>query len=291
MDKNTGDSLNSIISDLFKQPYISELKQNNDLQSNVDATLNSCLANTEANSVFDAIKLSKLYRASLPDDFDPDAKLIVNLSKFTLNENHISVLQKGLTFCPTSLEADMADLKRDLDKFHRSLRLKAYFNKDKQKITSDTVSTDTSTPASKPKRGRPRRTRSLLDVQCTSQPNNIGQTQSDIEAILDTSSVFDPGLLSKGFKHQDFKLPNHTWEPPQNPPEALVAMQMVNDIDLANVKIELVRPRNLTKQELQAMRELANNKNIVIKPADKGSAIVIQDLEDYIARGEATTRS
>ena len=80
----------------------------------------------------------------------------------------------------------------------------------------------------------------------------MGNSQTDIKAILNTSSVFDPGLLSKGFKHQDFKLPNHTWEPPQNPPEALVAMQMVNDIDLANVKTEPVRPRNLTRQELVA---------------------------------------
>ena len=141
-------------------------------------------------------------------------------------------------------------------------------------------------PSTKPKCGRPRQTYSLLDVQRTSQPNNMGNNQAEIEAILNTSSVFDPGLLSKGFKHEDFKLPNHTWEPPQNPPEALVAMQMVNDIDLANVKIKPVRPRNLSRQKLTAMQELANNKDIVIKPADKGTYIVIQDLDDYIAKGE-----
>ena len=44
--------------------------------------------------------------------------------------------------------------------------------------------------------------------------------------------------------------------------------------------------RNLTTQEYNAIKSLKNNKQIVIKKADKGSCIVIQNREDYIREGE-----
>ena len=39
---------------------------------------------------------------------------------------------------------------------------------------------------------------------------------------------------------------------------------------------------NLSKEERQALKKLIEDKNIIIKPADKGSAIVIWDKEDYL---------
>ncbi|KAJ8032134.1 hypothetical protein HOLleu_25570 [Holothuria leucospilota] len=48
------------------------------------------------------------------------------------------------------------------------------------------------------------------------------------------------------------------------------------------------RPKrdNLTKQERSALRQLQSNKDIIIKPADKGSAVVVMSLTDYIFEGE-----
>ena len=50
---------------------------------------------------------------------------------------------------------------------------------------------------------------------------------------------------------------------------------------------ELLKPPkyhrfNLTKKERQAVKSLSQNPNIIIKPADKGGAIVIQDKQNYI---------
>ena len=39
---------------------------------------------------------------------------------------------------------------------------------------------------------------------------------------------------------------------------------------------------NLTKNERQAVKSFSQNPNIIIKPADKGGAIVIQDKQKYI---------
>ena len=45
--------------------------------------------------------------------------------------------------------------------------------------------------------------------------------------------------------------------------------------------------KNLTKEEYKAIKSLRNNKDIIIKPADKGSAVVILDKESYINEGQS----
>ena len=42
------------------------------------------------------------------------------------------------------------------------------------------------------------------------------------------------------------------------------------------------RKKNLPQKQVQAMRDLHNNNNIIIKPADKGGSIVIMNKADYI---------
>ena len=43
---------------------------------------------------------------------------------------------------------------------------------------------------------------------------------------------------------------------------------------------------NLSKEEWLAMRGLAEDRNIIIKPADKGSCVVVWDREDYVAEAD-----
>ena len=42
----------------------------------------------------------------------------------------------------------------------------------------------------------------------------------------------------------------------------------------------------MTKEEYKAIKSFKNNRNIIIKPADKGSAVVILDREYYINEGQ-----
>ena len=56
--------------------------------------------------------------------------------------------------------------------------------------------------------------------------------------------------------------------------------------DLHRIKYRQPRKKNLTKEEYHSIKSLRNHPDIIIKPADKGSAIVIQDKHNYIAEGE-----
>ena len=54
------------------------------------------------------------------------------------------------------------------------------------------------------------------------------------------------------------------------------------------MKVEVPKDKfnNLTKSDLKASYDLKNDKSVVIKSADKGSAVVVWDREGYIKEGE-----
>ena len=56
--------------------------------------------------------------------------------------------------------------------------------------------------------------------------------------------------------------------------------------DLHRLKYRQPRKKSLTKEEYQSIKSLRSYPEIIIKPADKGSAIVIQDKHNYVSEGE-----
>ena len=53
---------------------------------------------------------------------------IVNLSEYSLTNTEISVLSKGLGFCPTPGAPDIGNIIQDLDDFKRKTRLQLFFS-------------------------------------------------------------------------------------------------------------------------------------------------------------------
>ena len=156
---------------------------------------------------------------------------VINLSDYPLSQSQKEILNKGLKFCPTPGEPQMGDLRKDLDKYHRSLRTHCYFSK-------------------------------------REESKNSGPS---------TGPYSDTGSLKLKSKSK--------WSPPMGP-NNLETVISINELGLLDLEISRPRNRNITESQKSSISELLSNRNIVIKPADKGGATVIQNRMDYITEGE-----
>lgn len=78
-----------------------------------------------------------------------------------------------------------------------------------------------------------------------------------------------------------------TWTPPSTdlPPELLALIE--EDLAAFKKHYRLITERcNIPQREVEALRELQHAKHMVIKPADKGSAVVILSREQYVLEVE-----
>ena len=89
------------------------------------------------------------------------------------------------------------------------------------------------------------------------------------------------------------------WEPPQQrlPPDCLRTIEKINKTFNKIIKeketinnnthlIKLQEKNNMSKNESQALKKLGRRKDIIIKPADKGGATVIMNVEDYVKEAQ-----
>lgn len=77
-----------------------------------------------------------------------------------------------------------------------------------------------------------------------------------------------------------------TWEPdPESLPEDLIHLIQMDQQTLGNLSPH-PEHSNLSEAEKQALKELQENTSIILKPADKGSAVVILDRKQYIEEAQ-----
>ena len=94
------------------------------------------------NTVFVVKTLSELCvdfmmtKIGLKNHLQINRSSVINLSDFVLEPLYVSLLGRGLTFCPTPSEPIMGDLRCDLDAFHQNVHLKAHFQKSEDKNTA-----------------------------------------------------------------------------------------------------------------------------------------------------------
>ena len=147
--------------------------------------------------------------------------IVVNLSKRHLTEAEVSLLSKGLKFCPTPERIDIYNVRKDIRDYVRRIGQRDYF------YCADEVDGDFSEMPACPERNR----------------------EMPIEAYVD----------------------------------ALERTILSHDL---NVKCH----RYMTQDEQKALDNLRGYVDIIIKQADKGSAVVVMDREVYIheAMGQLT---
>ena len=71
-----------------------------------------------------------------------------------------------------------------------------------------------------------------------------------------------------------------TWNPPKGPPALELFLSKVQE-DIFSVLPGHPKKFNLNRGEYLSMRCLQNDRSVIIKPADKGSALVVWDRQDY----------
>ena len=165
--------------------------------------------------------------------------LVLNLSKIELTSDEVSILSRGLTFCPTPAEPDMGSVYIDLERFFRTLRLKVFFDEKSN--------------------------------------NHIGSSQS--QSPVSTSDNAQPPFHCTKFTEKS------TFDPLQVLQGPLDVFQKTVKHELSKYKPRKPRHNNLSKGELIALKSLANNTDIVIKKADKGSCVVVMNTQDYLDEG------
>ena len=83
--------------------------------------------------------------------------------------------------------------------------------------------------------------------------------------------------------------PKSTWVPPKGHPCLEVFLSQV-EAELFKMSSSSIRYSNMPKDEWDVVRSLADDRNIVIKRADKGSCVVIWDRNDYLLKAEKQLR-
>ena len=77
--------------------------------------------------------------------------------------------------------------------------------------------------------------------------------------------------------------PKSNWKPPPRYPGLeLFLSQLEKEIFNGLVNDSISIPSNMSKEEWEALRRLADDRSIVIKQADKGSCVVVWCRDDYI---------
>ena len=177
---------------------------------------------------------------------------VINLSNKALTEPQLKILGKGLKFCPTQSSVDMADVRKELDNFHNKLRTKHYWSNGKGKKFLDSK----------------KKSKKKTDKQGLQQPSIVDAFAAQV----------NPPPKPPFGKPQEIKVKSESaWKPPAGSiPLENWCHENTKALNKSS-QPKPIRAHNVSTKERKAIRELAADKHITIKPADKGGSIVVQN--------------
>ncbi|XP_052259228.1 uncharacterized protein LOC127863640 [Dreissena polymorpha] len=205
--------------------------------------------------------------------------IVVNLSSTNLTEHEQKLLSKGLNFCPKPPHIDRGSLIEDSKSFSRQLRLKSHFSK------AEPLYDNSSVPIERENSDSQTETQILNEMgSLDERRSSLQDRRSPSQERLTTTTSEDCELTNNNEMYPKFKLKSK-WEPPKQSVSLETFIHNVES-DISEAQTNTKMKSNLTKHERQALRSLKNNNDIIIKPADKGSAVVVMDKEQYISEAD-----
>lgn len=101
------------------------------------------------------------------------------------------------------------------------------------------------------------------------------------------SQNVEPVCYDTGFCYADFHLTIRSDFSPTVSSNAIDTFYNLVKKDIETLKNEVmnnIKHPNISREEMEALRELAHNTNVTIKPGDKGGGIVIMDTPKIHSR-------
>ena len=156
---------------------------------------------------------------------------VINISDVVLDQDQISALEKGLTFCPTPGLPDKSQIWLDFKEFHRRLELVEFFNRDQADPTNQQIN------------------QSIIDFMNQNATDNLSDSDTETSANKEL--------------HQKFK-PKSSWRP-YPPNRTLDLFQRAVKQEILKSKCKPKRYNNVTKKENIGLNKLTSNPHIIIK--------------------------
>lgn len=176
--------------------------------------------------------------AATDQEFFSSSRFVVNLSSCILTEPQVALLEKGLSFVPTTRSFPFQDIRECTTRNTRNLILRDFFqNSDDNYDPNDFKN---------------------MFLSKSSWTPSLKHLSPDTILKLDN-------IASRFHNVTHNRLYQHAYQ-------TFIACRMNNK-------------SNLPASELLAIKQLRTNSNIVIKPADKGGAVVIMDADTYKLEG------
>ena len=89
----------------------------------------------------------------------------------------------------------------------------------------------------------------------------------------------------QGFNETPAFTPKSTWHPPKGHACLEVFLSQIEK-EIFEIPFSDLKYSNMSREEWQAVRSLADDRSIVIKKADKGSCVVVWGRNDYLSEAE-----
>ena len=95
--------------------------------NNTNASTNNILSNVTHNASTSTVTRKRSRRKTKHANIHLDHSSVINLSSCSLSTDEISILSRGLTFCPTLRHINWPEVSADIYDFYRRMRLAEYF--------------------------------------------------------------------------------------------------------------------------------------------------------------------